>query len=64
MGPSEWDLATGNTSQKRPKPEEGQWLGTGANHQLRLGQPAHYGPHLLGGTVTRAPSEPWGLSQW
>ena len=64
MGPSEWDLATDNTSQKRPKPEDRQCLGVGANHQLKLGQPARCGPHLLGGTVDRAPSDPWGLSWW
>lgn len=64
--PSKQDLPTGSTSWKRPKSEEGQGRGWGLggwDQQLRLGHPAHYGPHLLGGTFARGPSDPWGLSQ-
>ena len=36
----------------------------GGGHQLRQGQSAHYGSHLLGETVTRGPSDSWDLSWW
>ena len=39
-------------------------LGGGVGPTTQLGHPAHYGPGLLGGTVARSPSDPWGLSWW
>ena len=41
LGPSEWDLPTGSTSQKRPKLEERQCLGMGggASTQARPTSP-------------------------
>lgn len=60
LGPSEHNLPTSSAKWRRPKPEEEEGWGT---HQLRLGQPGHYGPHLLGGTAARLPSDSWSLSQ-
>ena len=59
LGPSEHNLPISSTKWRRPKPEEEEGWG---GHQLRLGQPGHYGPHLLGGTAARVPSDSWGLS--